>query len=134
VAAIPLTEAATNASEIEVPGARTEPIRVMIVDDDPDIRALLRALMEAEGFEVVAEVADGYEAVPEAMRTQPDVVILDYMMPKLNGGEAAVFIRAVAPHARIVAFSGVIGESPEWADRFIQKGELAKMIDLIAKR
>ncbi|MGH2756775.1 MAG: response regulator [Actinomycetota bacterium] len=127
-------QAVAGASEGEIRDPRTQPIRVMIVDDDPDIRAVLRVLMEMEGFDVVAEVGDGDEAVPEAMRTQPDVVILDYMMPKLDGSEAADFIRTVAPHARILAFSGVIHELPEWADLFIEKGRLAEMANLIAKK
>jgi chemotaxis response regulator CheB len=129
----PALELVSDASEREATRTPTEPIKVMIVDDDPDIRTVLRVLMEMEGFEVVAEARDGDEAVPEAMRTQPDVVILDYMMPKLDGAETANFIRTVAPHARILAFSGVIHELPEWADLFIEKGRLGEMAHLIAR-
>lgn len=103
------------------------PLKILIVDDDPDIRTILQALMGLEGFEVVGLAEDGGKAVSAAMETQPDVVILDYMMPKIDGAEAATFIRAVAPFARILAFSGVIHELPVWADGFIPKGDIGEM-------
>lgn len=106
------------------------PLRVMIVDDDEDIRTLLRTVFEVNGFEVVALSADGDQAVPDALDTQPDVIVLDYMMPRIDGAEAATFLRAVAPTARIIAFSGVISELPEWADDFIQKGGVAEITEL----
>lgn len=103
------------------------PLKVLIVDDDPDIRTILQALMGLEGFDVVGMAEDGGRAVAAAMETQPDVVILDYMMPKIDGAEAATFIRAVAPCSRILAFSGVIHELPAWADGFIPKGDIDEM-------
>lgn len=107
------------------------PLKILIVDDDPDIRTILQALMGLEGFEVVGLAEDGGTAVAAAMETQPDVVILDFMMPKIDGGEAALFIRAVAPFARILAFSGVIHELPAWADGFIPKGDIGEMAHAI---
>jgi CheY-like chemotaxis protein len=106
-------------------------LKVMIVDDDPDVRTVLEMLMDNEGFEVVGVAHNGADAVGIALDAQPDVVILDYMMPKIDGGESARFIRAVSPNTRIVAFSGVIHEKPEWADMFIEKGDIAEMGRLI---
>jgi DNA-binding NarL/FixJ family response regulator len=64
------------------------PLRVLIVDDNPVIRMGLRMLLQPEaGLEVVAEVGDGAEALAEAARSEPDVVLLDVRMPGLSGLE-----------------------------------------------
>jgi CheY-like chemotaxis protein len=112
--------------------SQAPPLKIMIVDDDPDVRAILDTLMGMEGFNVVALAEDGEKAVVLAIQTQPNVVILDYMMPKVDGAEAAKFIRAILPEARILAFSGVIHEMPEWADDFIEKGDIGDMARAIA--
>ena len=109
------------------PRERSAPLKVMIVDDDADIRILLGTLMGMEGFDVVGIAENGEAGVILASETRPDVVILDYMMPKIDGEEAAKFIRAILPEARILAFSGVIHTLPEWADDFIEKGDIADM-------
>jgi DNA-binding NarL/FixJ family response regulator len=65
------------------------PIRVLVADDHALVREGLRALLsELEGFEVVAEAADGTTAVEAAASTRPDVVVMDIKMPGLNGIEA----------------------------------------------
>jgi two-component system, NarL family, response regulator NreC len=80
--------------------------RVLVADDHPLIRSGLRALLEREGeFEVVAEASDGYQAIELATEHQPDVVLLDIGMPRLNGTDAAQHISAKAPKARIVMVS-----------------------------
>jgi DNA-binding response OmpR family regulator len=58
--------------------------RVLVVDDDPSVRKLLNQTLELEGYEV-STAADGEEALEELPAAQPDVVVLDVMMPKLNG-------------------------------------------------
>jgi DNA-binding response OmpR family regulator len=58
--------------------------KVLVVDDDPSIRRLLNATLELEGY-TVAMASDGEEALAELPTSQPDVVVLDVMMPKLNG-------------------------------------------------
>jgi DNA-binding response OmpR family regulator len=58
--------------------------KVLVVDDDPSIRRLLNATLELEGY-TVAMAADGEEALAELPTSRPDVVVLDVMMPKLNG-------------------------------------------------
>lgn len=81
--------------------------RVLVVDDDPDYRWLVRlALAPGSGFEVVAEAGDGDEAVAEAKRHQPDVVLLDCTMPGADAFDALPGLREVAPIARIVLVSG----------------------------
>src|SRR5918994_2623013 len=102
--------------------------KIMVVDDDPGIRQLLNMVLELEGFDVVGLVADGSEAIDVALEAQPDVVILDYMMPNLDGEQAASFIREVAPGARIIAFSGGLAACPDWADDFLIKGGVNEIV------
>ena len=64
-------------------------MRVLIADDHPLYRQGLKALLEKEGFEVVAAAADGHEALALASRLHPDVAVLDIAMPGLNGLDAA---------------------------------------------
>jgi len=79
------------------------PVRILIADDHAIIRSGLRALLSHEpGFEIVAEAADGREAVELAEREQPDIAILDISMPILNGLEAARQISAKLHHVRLV--------------------------------
>ena len=81
-------------------------VRVMIADDHPLVRSGLRALLERDGeFEVVAEAADGYEAIDLAVLHKPDVILLDVGMPRLSGPDAAQRISQKLPAARIVMLS-----------------------------
>jgi DNA-binding NarL/FixJ family response regulator len=69
---------------------------VLIVDDHPGYRAAARAVLEADGFEVVGETATGLEAVAEAARLRPDIVLLDIGLPDIDGIEVAQRITAAA--------------------------------------
>lgn len=83
------------------------PIGILICDDDAAIRRMVRAVVGLrQSLQVVGEAGDGYEAVAEAARLQPDVILLDLAMPKRTGLEALPDLRRVAPDARIVVFSG----------------------------
>ena len=75
---------------------------VLLADDHAMFRQSLRALLEREGFEVVAEASDGREAVRLANQHRPGVVVLDFSMPLLNGIEAARQIRKRAPQAKAI--------------------------------
>jgi DNA-binding NarL/FixJ family response regulator len=82
------------------------PIRVLIVDDSLRMRAVLRDLLEMDGrFRVAGEAGDGEQAIREAERTRPDVVVLDVEMPVLGGLEALPQIAARCPSTRVVVFS-----------------------------
>ena len=63
--------------------------RVLIVDDHPSFRASVRTLLEAEGFEVVGEAADGASALTECSRLQPEVILLDVQLPDIDGFDVA---------------------------------------------
>lgn len=81
-------------------------LRIMIADDHPLVRSGLRALLERDGeFQVIAEAADGYEAIDLALLHKPDVILLDVGMPRLSGPDAAQSISEKLPRARIVMLS-----------------------------
>ncbi|HEX5230496.1 MAG TPA: response regulator transcription factor [Bryobacteraceae bacterium] len=81
-------------------------IRILLADDHTVMRRGLRLLLENQPeFEVVAEAADGHQAVERAEATQPDVIVLDVAMPNLSGIEAAQRIHAASPEAGIVILS-----------------------------
>lgn len=61
------------------------PKTVLIVDDHPSFRITARALLEAEGFEVVGEAADGEGAIEAAKRLKPDLMLLDVQLPDMDG-------------------------------------------------
>ena len=116
------------------PGERTAPtsrtpIRVVVADDAADLRDLIVLLFEMEDdFETVAEATNGQEAVDLAREHQPDLVVLDLSMPVMDGLQALPLLRAAAPHAKIVIFSGfesaAIGREALdiGADGYIEKG------------
>jgi DNA-binding NarL/FixJ family response regulator len=68
---------------------------VLIVDDHSSFRSSARRLLEAEGFEVVGEAADGHAAIAAAQQLQPDLVLLDVQLPDLNGFEVAERLAAL---------------------------------------
>jgi CheY-like chemotaxis protein len=104
---------------------------VLIVDDDEEIRHVLRILCETEGLYVIGEAANGVEAVPLALRHQPDFVILDYMLPRLDGEGAAEILRTITPESRIVAFSAILDEQPRWADAYLNKERISELMPLL---
>jgi NarL family two-component system response regulator LiaR len=84
----------------------TEHIRVLIADDHTVVRGGLVALLEdVEGIEVVAEAADGIEAILKARSTKPDVILMDLMMPRKTGIEAIEEIRKENAAARILVLT-----------------------------
>jgi NarL family two-component system response regulator LiaR len=84
----------------------TEMIRVLIADDYPLVRDSLRALLETEpGMEVAGEAADGVEAVLKAHSLQPDVILLDLVMPRRDGIGAIGQIKQQDPDAKILVLT-----------------------------
>ena len=82
------------------------PIRMIIVDDHPVVRDGLRGIFAADdAFEVVGEAADGPEALVVAMRTNPDVVLMDLRMPKMSGAEVIRRLREQTPGIRVLVLT-----------------------------
>jgi DNA-binding NarL/FixJ family response regulator len=80
--------------------------RILIADDHDVVRAGLRSILEQQdGWEVVGEAADGRAAVTQALATKPDVVVIDYALPLLNGIEATRQIRSRVPEAEVLIFT-----------------------------
>jgi DNA-binding NarL/FixJ family response regulator len=80
--------------------------RILIADDHEVVRSGLRATLEAHpGWEVVAEAKDGKEAVSQAVQNKPDVAIIDYSLPVMNGIEATRQIRARIPRTEVLIFT-----------------------------
>jgi DNA-binding NarL/FixJ family response regulator len=82
-------------------------IDVLICDDSAELRQMLRAVIQLRPWlRTVGEAADGNEAVAEAARLQPDVILLDLAMPNRTGLESLAELRQVAPKTRVIVFSG----------------------------
>jgi NarL family two-component system response regulator LiaR len=87
----------------------TEPIRVLLVDDHAVVREGLRTFLELQdGIEVAAEAQDGEEALREAERVRPDVILMDLVMPKLDGVGAMRRLRTLIPEARVVVLTSFL--------------------------
>jgi len=81
-------------------------VRVLIADDHPGIRKMVRSTLQTHPhFEVCGEAVNGAEAIEQAEKLKPDVVVLNVSMPVLNGFEAARGIKTILPKSAIVILS-----------------------------
>jgi two-component system, NarL family, response regulator LiaR len=88
-----------------------EPIRVLVVDDHGVVRQGLRGLLELQdGIEVVGDAANGEEGVEAAMRLRPDVILMDLVMPKLDGVSAMRLLRERLPAARVIVLTSFLDD------------------------
>jgi CheY-like chemotaxis protein len=110
--------------EVARPGAGHT---VLIVDDDEPMREVLSLLLEANDFRVLGTAAGGQRAIDLARDLHPDLVLLDFLMPEMNGDVVAPLLRAASPGSRIFAFSAVLNESPSWADGFLSKEAIEEL-------
>lgn len=103
-------------------------LRVLIADDAPDIRLLLKMYLTDSRLEVVGEATNGAEAVEMARNEQPEAIILDLAMPVMDGLEAIPLIKQASPHTKIVVLSGFDAERMAekaislGAETYLQKG------------
>lgn len=96
-------------------------IRILLAEDHAVVRQGTRELLERQpDLEVVAEASDGQEAVQLALKERPDVVIMDFAMPKLNGIEATRHIKAVAPGIAILVLTAY--DSEQYVFAFLEAG------------
>ena len=116
------------------PAGRAD-LRVVVVDDEADVRGLVRFLLQqTDGFEVVGEAANGREAIDLAAAERPDVVLLDLRMPVMDGAEAIPQIREQSPDTRIVVFTADPAAEVEGVDAQVIKGaSMAEVLSSLAE-
>ena len=115
------------------------PLRILIADDHAALRKAFRQLLEKrDGLQVVGEAADGFQAIAQAHALQPDVILMDISMPRMDGIEATKLIRAEIPCVEIVGLSmyprteGPSLIEQAGASRFFTKGlDTQRLIDYL---
>jgi DNA-binding NarL/FixJ family response regulator len=108
-----------------------ERVRVLVVDDHAEFRASARALLESDGLDVVGEAADADQAVSEAARLEPDLVIVDIVLPGADGFTTAHRLAALPRRPLVVLVSS--RDARSFGDRlpdpttlgFVSKGDLS---------
>lgn len=101
------------------------PVKILVVDDNDAVRLIMQIVLSVEPeIGEVREAGDGEAAVKICGDFEPDVVLLDYWMPEMDGGAAAAKIRSLHPNARIVAYSAVLDKKPDWADEYVMKDHI----------
>jgi DNA-binding NarL/FixJ family response regulator len=102
--------------------------RLLIVDGDPLFRLLVRGAADAHGgFEIVGEAETGLEAIGLVGTLLPDVVVMDYAMPVMDGREAAIAIERHWPWIRVVMLTGSVFDRDE-------RAELASHVSLLLSK
>lgn len=102
-------------------------IRVLLVDDNGQFRSVLRRLLEREpDIEVVHEADNGRSAVDSALELHPDLVLMDVLMPRLDGIAATRELREEAPQIAVVLFS--IGNKPQEVAAGLAAGAVKYMV------
>lgn len=101
---------------------------MVVVDDEPDLRALLRAALPLSGIEVVGEAEDGWAALAEVARSRPDAVVLDLRMPGLDGWDTLRQLRESFPTTGVVLYTaepgGVVSaRAAEFGAEVVAKGD-----------
>jgi DNA-binding NarL/FixJ family response regulator len=107
--------------------------RVLVVDDHPAVRQTVRALLAEFSVGICGEAENGTQAIAKASELQPDVIILDLVMPERNGLEAAYEIRQRAPCSKIILLSlhyspndGSVLANALGANVFVHRSALAR--------
>jgi len=91
------------------------PIRVLVVDDTTRVRNMLTSMLALDGFEVVGSSGSGREAIAMIETLDPDVVIIDYKMPGMDGLETARHVREARPAQIMIMYSAFIDPQLEAA-------------------
>ena len=107
--------------------------RILIADDHEVVRYGLRSILEAhDGWDVVAEACDGKDAIAKAAETKPDVAIVDYSLPLMNGVEVTRQIRARVPSAEVLIFT--MHDSDVLLSELLEAGARAYLLKSDAKQ
>jgi DNA-binding NarL/FixJ family response regulator len=76
--------------------------RILVIDDGDSVRDVIGIFLEHAGFEVCGEASDGVQAIEQAKKLKPDLIVLDLKMPRMNGAEAASILSTTMPGVPIV--------------------------------
>ena len=115
----------TRVSRTEPP--RRDPIKVLVVDDHWVVRQGLRMFLDLESaITVVGEASDGREAIDLARQLRPDVVLMDILMPHVDGIEAITHIKAEMPRIEVIALTSVLQDGS--VSDAIQAGAIGYLI------
>ncbi len=113
--------------KMEVPMSETNPIRVMLVDDHDMVRKGLAVFLKAKpDMELVGEARDGEEAVRMCKELQPDVILMDLVMPKMDGTTATRLIREQFPGVQIIALTSF--QDKELVQEVLQAGAISYLL------
>lgn len=103
------------------------PLRILLADDNYTLRGQLREILESRpGWQVVAEAVNGREAVQKAGRVRPDVLVMDYSMPELDGISAIPEVHRTAPETEIVLLT--VHDARFTAGRVVDAGARAYVV------
>jgi DNA-binding NarL/FixJ family response regulator len=95
---------------------KSSPVRILVADDNPLMRRCLRKLLEQQdSWQVCGEATNGREAIDQVQQASPDVVVIDFQMPEMNGLDAAKEIRRRSPELPILMVT--LHMSPQLADQ-----------------
>ena len=97
-------------------------LRLLVVDDHEDIRSMVALALRALPIDIVGEAVDGADAIEKARALRPDVILMDIVMPQVNGVEATRTIRKELPETTIIGFTG---SDPEAAEEMLRAGAIA---------
>ena len=115
-------------------------LRIVIADDEPDVLALLEVQFSLRpGFEVVGVACNGGEAIERARSLHPDAVVMDLLMPDVNGFDGIASLQDEFPHMGVVAYTGVAGSfvRQEMGNRDVEvvlkSGNLTPLADAVQR-
>ena len=100
---------------------------VLVVDDEPDIRAVVKSILEPGPFDPIWEAADGETALQIAFGQQPDLIVLDYHMPGMDGEAVANGLKLISSGTRVLVLTSVMKEPPPWGHGFLDKLDIARL-------
>jgi DNA-binding NarL/FixJ family response regulator len=80
--------------------------RILVIDDSAPIRSLVRKFIESRsGYEVCGEACDGLEGVEKGLELKPDLIVLDFSMPRINGLQTALMLHEIVPDTPIILYT-----------------------------
>lgn len=93
---------ATQLTSTSIPPIRG---RILVIDDFEVVREIVRTVLEKAGFHICGEAADGVDGIEQAKRLKPDLIVMDLVMPRMNGVEATSVLKGVMASVPIVALT-----------------------------